>query len=306
MTPDNPLGLPQVTGENLLYGAIALGIGWVLSFVLKRLVTQVLLWRGRGPSSAKVFGRLTSWIVLFLGVAAALTVIFPSVRPVDILGGVGVVSIAAGIAFQTVLGNGFAGIVLLARDQFRVGDQIQVEDHRGTVMAMTLSATTLQTFDGRKLIIPNSVLHSEIVTVQTGFERVRTAVLVDLDVDGDVDQACRIAVEAMTGLPEVIVDPAPQALLRKVGTGSVELELRFWSGARQLETREAQHAVIRAVVAAFREHGVERGSDSLTIEPGPVLTALVAEGVDAKGEDRTTLLRRGRVVKDETREGEGH
>ncbi len=52
---------------------------------------------------------------------------------------------------------------------------------------------------------------------------------------------------------------------------SVELQVRFWSGARQLETREAQHAVIRQVLADFRQAGVATGSDVQVIEAGPTL-----------------------------------
>ncbi|WP_312719160.1 mechanosensitive ion channel domain-containing protein [Mobilicoccus sp.] len=301
-TPNpNPLGMPQVTAENVVYALIALTIALVLAVVVRHLVKAVLRWRGRGPSSAEVFARLSSWALVFVGIGAALTVLFPSVRPVDILGGVGVVSIAAGIAFQTVLGNMFAGIVILAHDRFRVGDQIQVEDHRGQIMSMRLSSTTIRTFDGRLLVVPNSVLHSEIVTVQTGFEAVRSSVPLSLDIEGDPTEACRVAVEAMTGLGEVMEDPAPQALLDGVEAGSVRLELRFWSGARQLETREARHAVIRAVLTALHEHDIALGSDSITLEPGPVLTDLVlgtAPGAASTGMTRRDLAdrrRRGRM-----------
>ena len=296
----NPLGLPPVTGENVLYALVALGIGILLAAVVRRLATWALQWRGRGESSARVFGRLAGWVTLGLGIGAALTVLFPSVRPVDILGGVGVISIAAGIAFQTVLGNMFAGIVILARDRFRVGDQIEVADHRGQITSMRLSSTTIRTFDGRLLIVPNSVLHSEIVTVQTGFEAVRSSVPITLDIEGDPGEACAVAVTAMTGLPEVMDDPAPQALLQGVDGASVRIDLRFWSGARQLETREARHAVIRAVLTAFDEHGLALGSESLTLEPGPVLTALVLDstpGPTSTDVTRADLARRGRARK---------
>ncbi len=75
--------------------------------------------------------------------------IFPSVKPVNALGGIGMLSIAAGIAFQTMLGNMFAGIVILARDIFRVGDQIAVQDVAGTVGEINLTSTVVRTFDGR-------------------------------------------------------------------------------------------------------------------------------------------------------------
>jgi len=165
--------------------------------------------RGRSDSSAAVFARLASWVFLALGVGAALTITFPSVKPVDIVGGVGVLSIAAGNAFQTVLGNMFAGIVILGKDKYRVGDQMAVEDYRGTVAAMRLTSATIRTFDGRLVVIPNSILHSTVVTVQTGYEAVRTTVELDLDDRADLQRACDIAEKAMQRLPTVLADPAP-------------------------------------------------------------------------------------------------
>lgn len=278
--------LPPVTGEGLAWGAGAVVVGVVLGWLGRHLVRAVMLARGRGESSAEVFGRLTSWLWGVVGIAAALTIVFPSVKPVDVLGGVGVISIAAGIAFQTVLGNMFAGIVILARDRFRTGDQIAVADYRGTVTSIQLSSTSLRTFDGRLVLIPNSVMHSNIVTVQTGFAAVRTTVGLDLDDQADLDLACRVAIETMRDLPEVIDNPPPEAQLAQIGTATVHLELRFWSGARQLETREARHAVIRAVLAAFARHRIPTGSDVAVIEAGPGLAGILRSQPDPCREPR--------------------
>ncbi len=275
--------LPPITMNGALLGAAAIAVGWAVSRVVRVVVRALVSWRGRSPSSAAVFGRLAGWAVLVLGVGAGLTITFPSVRPVDVLGGVGVVSIAAGIAFQTVLGNMFAGIVLVSRDIFRVGDQIAVGDHRGTITRIDLTSSTLRTFDGRLVIVPNGVLHSQIVTVQTGFEQVRTTVAVDIDDASDLDLARRVAIEAMKGVPLVLTDPPPDALLADVGTTTVRLELRFWSGALQLETRSARHEVISAVLGALRAAGVATGSDVVVIEPGPALRSILQERDRARG-----------------------
>lgn len=267
--------LPPVTWTGIGAGLAAVLVGWALSHAVRAVVARLLAWRGRSPSSAGVFGRLAGWVVLFLGLGAGLTIAFPSVRPVDVLGGVGVVSIAAGIAFQTVLGNMFAGIVLVSRDVFRVGDQIAVGEHRGTIVRIDLTSSILRTFDGRLVVVPNGVLHSEVVTVQTGYEQVRTIVGVDVDDGADLALARRVAVDAMRALPSVLDDPEPDALLSEVGTTTVRLDLRFWSGAQQLETRAAQHDVITAVLGAFREHGIATGSDVLVVEPGRRAEALL-------------------------------
>lgn len=264
----NGLELPPVTWAGLSIGLAVLLVGALLSLLVRAVVRALMRWRGRGESASVVFSRLAGWLVVLLALLASLTIVFPSVRPVDILGGVGVVSIAAGIAFQTVLGNMFAGIVLLARDRYRLGDQIAVAEHRGTIVGMGLTSTSLRTFDGRLVLIPNSVLHSQVVTVQTGFERVRTSVMMDVDDAVDLRRACRVATEAMRAIPSVSGEPVPQALLAEVGTTTVRIELRFWSGATQLETREATHEVIAEVLAAFSEQEVVTGSDVVVIEPG--------------------------------------
>lgn len=270
------LDLPPVTWPGVWLGLAILVGGILLALLAKRLVRVVTTWRGRGPSSARVFGRLVAWLIGGLAFGAALTIAFPSVRPVDILGGVGVISIAAGIAFQTVLGNMFAGIVILVRDRFRVGDQIRVGDKAGTVVSMGLTGSEIRTFDGRLVLVPNSILHSEIITIQTGFENVRSTVALDIDEGADLDVACRVALHAMSQVPDVLPEPAPQALLTRIGTATVRLELRFWSGARQLDTLEAQHAVILRVMTKLAEAHVATGSDVHVVEAGPGLTSVLS------------------------------
>ncbi|WP_204163472.1 mechanosensitive ion channel family protein [Nocardioides gilvus] len=272
------LQLPPITWENIALGVVVLLVGWLASRVLGWLTRRILLWRGRSPSASTMFAALTRWLVLLLSFAAAITVIFPSVRPVNALGGIGVLSIAAGIAFQTVLGNMFAGIVILARDKFRVNDQIAVRDVAGTVTGISLTSTAVRTYDGRLVLIPNSVVHSEIVTVQTGYEQVRSTIRLDIDDSADLDLALRAAHDAMQALPAVAAEPPPQALLQEVGTATVRMDLRFWSGARQMETKLAQHEVIGAVLRGLSDAGVKTGSDVVVVEGGPQLLAAVGGG----------------------------
>jgi small conductance mechanosensitive channel len=269
------LDLPPVTWEALSLGFAILLAGWSVSRAVRWVTRGVLRWRGRSPSASHMFSILAQWLVLLMSFAATVTVVFPSVRPVNALGGIGILSIAAGIAFQTVLGNMFAGIVILARDTFRVEDQISVGDVAGTVTAIALTSTRVRTFDGRLVHIPNSLVHSEMVTVQTGYAHVRSTVSVELDDSADLDAGVQAAEQAMAAVPQVLADPAPQALLQEVGSATVRMDLRFWSGARQMETKVAQHEVIQAVLHALRSSGVATGSDVVVVEGGPQLVAAV-------------------------------
>lgn len=279
------LGLPPVTVDNLLLGLAVLVVGLALSFLVRLVVRVLLRWRRASPSSRRVFGLVAQWVVVLLVLVAALTVTFPSVKPVNALGGLGIVSIAAGIAFQTVLGNMFAGLVILARDSFRVGDQIEVEGVTGTVTDIHLSNTAVRTFDGRKVLVPNSILHGQLVTVQTGYEEVRTTVEVEIDDKADLLHAQQVAEGAMREVTTVVDAPAPQALLSAIGSATVTMELRFWSGARQMETRQAQHDVIVAVLTRLREADVATGSDVLVLDAAPRLRAALETGRSGPGSE---------------------
>ncbi len=285
----NALELPHVTWEAVGLGLAILVVGWLLSRVVRVVVRAMLRWQGRSPSASLMFGSLSAWLTLLIAFAAAVTVVFPSVRPVNALGGIGILSIAAGIAFQTVLGNIFAGIVILARDKFRVDDQIAVGETAGTVTAISLTSTSVRTYDGRLVLVPNSVIHSEIITVQTGYERVRSTIRVEIDEGADLDAAVRVSMAAMAGVTDVCTDPAPQALLQEVGSATVGMDLRFWSGARQMETKWAQHEVIRAVLAALADAGVKTGADVMVVEGGPRLLDAVRATDTASGPRRAQV-----------------
>ncbi len=77
-----------------------------------------------------------------------------------------------------------------------------------------------------------------------------------MDIDDGSDLA--LAARSRSGhasVPAVFDEPPPQALLQEVGSATVRMDLRFWSGARQMETRLAQHEVIARCSTFSRRSG---------------------------------------------------
>lgn len=268
--------LPPIDAAQVGVGALVVLGALALARLVRWGLRRWYVWRGRSHSYAQVFSTLVSWGVAALGLGAGLTVAFPSVQPVDVLGGLGIISIAVGIAFQDILGNLFAGVLILTRQPFRTGDQIAVGDVRGTVEGVTLRETVVRTFDGRRVLIPNSTVHNGVLTVQTGYEKVRTSVCVGVAYGTDLDKARTLALDVMRSLPHVSDTPPPQALITALGSSTIDIELRFWSGARQLETLEARDAVIAAVVGAYDDAGVDMPAEIRVLQPTDDLTAALS------------------------------
>lgn len=275
---DNGLDLPPIEPRQLAIGAAVIVVGLLVARLL-RVVVRWWLARRHTRSYARVFSTLAAFGLGALGVGAGLTIAFPSVQPVDVLGGLGIVSVAIGIAFQNVLANLFAGVLILVREPFTAGDQIAVGDVRGTVEEVNLRETVVRTFDGRRVLVPNSTVHGEILTVQTGYTHIRTTVVIGVDYATDLPRARSVALDAVRGVPGVADEPPPQCLLTELAASTINFELRFWSGARQLEALETRDRVIESVTRALIDTGVDMPADIRVLQPSSDFMAAIRRGL---------------------------
>lgn len=261
---------------------VGIALGVLAAFVvtgrfLRPLVRRRLV-RLRTPSFARVFAKLTSSAMTLIGVLLALTIVFPSVRPVDVLTGAGVLTIAAGFAFQDILQNLLAGILLLFRQPFQGGDQIQVGDVTGTVEEINIRETVITTFDGRRILIPNAKVYTDVIHVQTAHEVIRANFVVGIAYEADMAEARRVATEAVGAVDGVVADPPPEALYVQLDSSTVDLDVRFWCDARQLEMRRTLDRAIEAVKTAFDAEGIEMPSEVLALQATSSLAAALRGG----------------------------
>ncbi|MDP8932130.1 MAG: mechanosensitive ion channel family protein [Actinomycetota bacterium] len=256
-------GAPRV-GIAALVFAMFLGIGKLVQRGLEPRLTRV-----RTPSFGRVFAALAYAGVGILGLVMALPIAFPSVSVATVLGGLGVVSIAAGFALQDILSNLVAGVLLIYRQPFVSGDEVEVADHKGTVEGITVRETRLRTYDGRLVMIPNKDVYTSTVRLQTAFDAVRTSLTVGVSYDTNLAQARQLALETLAELDEVLDEPAPQAYYSEFGASSIDLDLRYWTRAKQAEVRRIQDQVVEAIYAAFNAADVDMPFTTLTLDAAP-------------------------------------
>lgn len=243
--------LPRM-GIALAVLVVLVGLGRLL-----RPLVRSRLARHRTPSFARVFSKVTSSAMTITGVLLALTIVFPSVRPVDVLTGAGVLTIAAGFAFQDILQNLLAGVLLLFREPFKGGDQIEVGDVVGTVEEINIRETVVTTFDGRRVLIPNTRVYTDVIRVQTAKKHIRASFVVGIAYESDMEEARRAATAVIRSVDGVATEPPPEVLYTEVGDSTLNLEVLFWCDAHQLEMRRTIARGIEAVKRAFDEHGIE-------------------------------------------------
>ena len=114
-----------------------------------------------------LLARIVQTGVLVLGSLIAFSVVAPSFKAGDLVKLLGIGSVAVGFAFQNILQNFLAGVLLLLQEPFRLGDHISVTGIEGNVSDIQARATVVSTKEGGRVVIPNAILFTNPVAVES-------------------------------------------------------------------------------------------------------------------------------------------
>lgn len=244
--------------RQLPYIAIALlvfALFYVGARLTRRVIRNLTERRRKHRNVGLVLGRLAESGLMLAGALVALVIAIPSSQPAQLIQILGISGVAIGFAFRDILQNFLAGILILLTEPFRLGDQIVVGSYEGTVEEIETRATFIRTYDGRRVVIPNSDLFTQSVTVNTAFEKRRLQYDFGIGYGDDVVRAQAVIIEALGGVHGVLRDPEPEALVVDLAGSSVNIRARWWINP-PLRTdvmssmNEALHAIKNALTAA--------------------------------------------------------
>ena len=191
---------------------------------------------------------ITTWII---GIVLACVIAFPGLRLGDIIATLGLGSVAIGFAFQDIFKNFLSGILILIQRPFRIDDQIIVNDYEGTVEQIDIRTTKIRTYDGERILMPNSEVFTSAVRVRTAFDQRRTDLAVGVDYNTSLPEAKRILQETIEGVEGVLDNKAPEIDLVGFGDSSIDFVVRYWTYPRQPQVRQVQTRAIMAIKKAL-------------------------------------------------------
>lgn len=166
---------------------------------------------------------------------------------------------AIGFAFRDILQNYLASILLLLANPFAIGDQIIVNNFEGTVENIEVRATTITTYDGRRVVIPNAVLYTQSVTVNTAYDKRRVQYEFDVDYTTNLEKAKKVMLAATESAEGVMREPSPDALVVAVTSNGVTIRVRWWIGPpRKIDQLDTQDNVLIAIKRALVANGIQQ------------------------------------------------
>lgn len=242
---------------NMFLAVIVFFIFWFIARFSRRLIKNFTK-RKKSRNLGLVLARLSQGVIILVGAFVALAIIVPSFKPGDLIQLLGVSGVAVGFAFRDILQNFLAGILILITEPFVIGDQIVFNDFEGTVEDIETRATTIKTYDGTKIVIPNAELFTNSVKVNTAYEKRRLEYDIGIGYGDDIAEAKRIILQVLQNDPEAILDPPPEALVVGLADSTVNIRARWWvQPPRRAEVLDSQDKILTELCNKLMAAGID-------------------------------------------------
>ena len=243
------LGDPQAVARAF----VKLAFVYLVWVGLEALIELRLARRGFDPNLLLL---LRYALMTVLVVWAAYMVAGAQIAPV--IGALGVLGLAVGLAAQDTFSNFISGIILLMDRPFRIGDWVQIGDEYGQVEGLTLRTTRLRTPDNESVAIPNAVVAGgEIKNLSAGGP-LRLRIPVGVAYRHDTREVRALLERVVGGHPKLLADPAPAVLVTGLGDNSVDFTLVVWIPEDEIPNYPVVAAELtEAAKIAFDEAGIE-------------------------------------------------
>jgi len=212
---------------NLIAFAIILVAGLIVVKVACRFVKRSLL-------MMKIDEILAEFITRIIRLMLYIFVLGFALGALGINLGFALLSIAVvlgfvlGFALGDTLSNIAAGFMISVTKPFKKGDFVTVSGESGSVCAVGISTTEIDTVDNKRVVIPNKLVWSANITNYTmhGTRMVDMAVAVAYS--EDLDRVIKTTMDIVTSNPKVLKDPAPQVAVNELADAGVKLVVRPW------------------------------------------------------------------------------
>jgi small conductance mechanosensitive channel len=243
----------------LLPGIIAAVVIFVATLILSVLAAR---WARRATSArtqnvptSRLLSGLARWSVLITGTIVALGQV--NFNLTGFVAGLGIAGVTIGVALQDITRNFVAGVLILFRKPFSIGDAVEIGGYAGSVQEVTTRDTVLSTWDGEVVILPNlTVFNNPIINYTTVTVRRRT-LQIGLGYGEDIKHAIRTFQGAIQKVEGVLGDPVPTVRAEQLGNSTIGLMAQFWVNQNAFDPLEVHSEVVQSIKKAAEAENID-------------------------------------------------
>jgi len=230
LTPEqiqNLLTTLERSGLQICGAVVIVLVGWFMASWLTKKVERGLNRVNRlDKTLAHFFASLMKYAILAVTGIAALNQF--GVQTASLIAVLGAASLAIALAMQSSLSHVASGVMLLIFRPFKVGDYVEVAGQGGTVSAIGLFMTELNTPDNVRIILPNGQVWNTAVKNYSRNSTRRIEIVLGISYEDNIDKAIKTASAVLAKEPRLLADPASTIAVKELADSSVNLVIRGW------------------------------------------------------------------------------
>ena len=208
------------------------------------------------PSIQVLIGKVARLLLITFAILITLSTVGIDLSALAFFSGA--IGVGIGFGLQKIVSNLVSGIILLADKSIKPGDIISVGDQFGWVTNMGARYTSVDTRDGREILVPNEDFVTQHV-VNWSYSNNRMMLISRFGVayDSDPHHVRKVAVEAASRVPRVLADPEPVCWFEAFGESSLDFSLRYWIADPDNGIINVRAPVMLALWDAFKREGID-------------------------------------------------
>jgi small-conductance mechanosensitive channel len=167
----------------------------------------------------------------------------------------GALGVGIGFGLRNIIANFISGIIMVFERPIQIGDTIEINNILGKVQAIGTRSSTIKTFDGSEVIIPNADFIAKDITNWTlSDERRRKTLSFKVALESDIDEVLKIMKSVAVSHKDVLKDPQPLAVFVSFGEYYLEFKLYFWLDENLIV---APSDIVKGVYILLKEKNIQ-------------------------------------------------
>ncbi len=242
---------------NLLVAVLIVLLFYALGKIVRSAFKRLFESLSNNVVVINLFATIIYLVIILMGLLIALNVLHLEQTVTSILAGAGILGIALGLAFQDISTNFISGIIMAFKKPIKVGDIIETERFIGKVEEIDLRVTTIKTFQGLHVLIPNKDVFQLAVTNYTKTHERRVDIEIGVSYAEDLEKVKEVSIQAIEDLNIKLEGTDVGVYYNKFDNSSINFTLMFWIHyPDQQGYLEAQSKAIIAIKKAFDKNGI--------------------------------------------------
>lgn len=249
------VGSLSFTIGRLLFFVLVLYATYITAKFIKRIFEREILAKLNMKRGVAASISLTMRIfIVFFGTLIALSVSGLDLGKISIIAGA--LSVGIGFGLQNIVSNFISGLILIYEKPVMEGDTVEVDNLMGRVSNIGIRSSTLTTYDGAEVVVPNSnLISNQLINWTLSDNRKRIEIKVGTAYGSDPNLVMQLLQNAAVSHEKVLKEPVPNAFFTGFGDSSLNFRLLFW--VRFEDGLQTQSDVAVNVYNLFKAHNIE-------------------------------------------------